>query len=78
MAAIWLLVPKDATTSPQPVDAVGVDDVAYEGEHRHTAMLDLGFAEETDGRLVPLLPEFLVAESERIPEADDRVRLAYQ
>ena len=44
-------------------------------QHSHTAMLDLGLAEESDGGLVALTPEVLVGQVEGIVELDGRVGL---
>ena len=60
---------------PGELDAVGVDDVADEGEHGNTAVLDLGMSEEANGGLVGGAPELSLGEVEGIVEANDRVKL---
>jgi len=42
---------------PGEGDAVGLDDVANEGGHGNTAVLDLGVAEEANGGLIALSPD---------------------
>merc|ERR1719224_105679 len=55
---------------PRKVDAIRVDAVADEASHRNAAVLDLRVAQEADGRLVRLLPEFGFGETQRIPESN--------
>jgi len=57
-----------------PVD-VGLDAVSDEGEHRYTAVLDLGVAEETNGGVVGVAPELSVGEAQGIVKVDDGVEL---
>ena len=60
---------------PRELDAVGMDDVADEGEHGNTAVLDLGMSEEANGGLIGGAPELSLGEVEGIVEANDRVEL---
>ena len=60
---------------PGELDAVGMDDVADEGEHGNTAVLDLGMSEEANGGLIGGAPELSLSEVEGIVEANDRVEL---
>ena len=49
----------DTATDGRPGegDAIGLDDITYEGCHGDAAVLDLGVTEEADGRLVALSPD---------------------
>jgi len=64
-----LMGKRPAGERPWEADLVRLHDVPDERGHRHAAMLDLGVAQEADGRLVALLPEVLLGEVERIPES---------
>ena len=59
---------------PGPLDAVGVDKVAHKGKHGDAAVLDLGVAEETDGRLVAGAPELGLGEVQRVVELHQGVQ----
>lgn len=56
------------------MNAVGLGDVAAEGEHGHAAVLDLCLPEEAPGRRVALAPEIRIREAERIEVANGRVQ----
>merc|ERR1719163_2019854 len=58
---------------PRKVDAVRVDTVTDEPSHRDAAVLDLGVAQEADGRFVRLIPELTLSKVERVPETDGGV-----
>ena len=58
---------------PRKVDAVRVDAVTDEPSHRDAAVLDLGVAQEADGRFVGLVPELPFSEIQRVPKSNDRV-----
>ena len=58
---------------PRKVDAVRVDAITDEPSHRDAAVLDLGVAQEADGRFVGLVPELPFSEVQRIPEPDGGV-----
>mmetsp|Transcript_11545 Transcript_11545/g.18331 ORF Transcript_11545/g.18331 Transcript_11545/m.18331 type:complete len:261 (-) Transcript_11545:119-901(-) len=60
---------------PWPGDAVGMYDVSNECKHGHATVLDLGFAEEADGRFVGGAPEFAVGESEGVEVLDEGIGL---
>mmetsp|Transcript_67622 Transcript_67622/g.202135 ORF Transcript_67622/g.202135 Transcript_67622/m.202135 type:complete len:305 (-) Transcript_67622:58-972(-) len=60
---------------PREADAVGLDAVANERGHRDAAVLDLGLAQEADGRRVGVTPELALGQLERVVVADDRVEL---
>ena len=63
---------------PRKVDAVRVDDVAHKPSHRDASVLDLGVAQEANGRLVGLAPELRVREVEGIVESDSWVEILRQ
>jgi hypothetical protein len=52
-----------------------MDDVADEGEHGNTAVLDLGMSEEANSGLIGGAPELSLGEVEGIIEANDGVEL---
>ena len=56
-------------------DALGVHEVADEAGHRDAAVLELGLAQEADGRRVRLVEELLERELEGVEVADDGVLL---
>jgi hypothetical protein len=60
---------------PGELDAVGVDDVADEGEHGNTAVLDLGVSQEANGGLIGGTPKLSLGKVERIVEANNGVEL---
>merc|ERR1719313_2636904 len=47
-----------------------MDAVAHKASHRDATVLDLSMPQETDGRLVGLIPELPLSEVQRIPEPD--------
>ena len=50
-------------------------NVPDEARHRDTAVLDLRFAQEADGRRIRVAPELAAGEVERVIEAEGRVQL---
>ena len=53
----------------RPMDAVGLDAVAHEGEHGDAAVLDLRVPQETNRRRLAAAPEVRGREAERVVEA---------
>eukprot|EP01083_Nonionella_stella_P219957 787424_1 len=60
---------------PGEADAVGLDDVSYEGGHGDAAVLDFGVTEEGDGVVVGVSPDGGGGELEGIVELQHRVGL---
>mmetsp|Transcript_27920 Transcript_27920/g.50798 ORF Transcript_27920/g.50798 Transcript_27920/m.50798 type:complete len:242 (-) Transcript_27920:159-884(-) len=60
---------------PGEGDSVGVGNVADEGKHGNPSMLDLGFAEESNGGLIGLAPEFSLGQSKGIVKSQNGVQL---
>merc|ERR1719426_410646 len=56
-----------------PRDALGVHEVADEAGHGHAAVLELGLAQEADGRRVRLVEELLERELEGVEVTNNRV-----
>ena len=56
-------------------DALGVHQITDEAGHRDAAVLELGLAQEADGRRVRLVEELLERELEGVEVTNNRVLL---